>query len=76
MLSYAGCWGGPVIILSCAVQGVVEYLLLCYYVQGVGEDLAAAGVGDDSVDAVVMTLVLCTVQDQIQTLQVLSILLY
>jgi len=37
--------------------------------QGVGEDLSSAGVDDSSVDAVVMTLVLCTVQDQIQTLQ-------
>jgi len=36
--------------------------------QGVGEDLAAAGVADSSVDAVVMTLVLCTVDDQIKTL--------
>jgi SAM-dependent methyltransferase len=32
--------------------------------QGVGEDLAAAGVLDSSVDVVVMTLVLCTVDDQ------------
>ena len=38
--------------------------------QGVGEDLLSAGVPDCSVDAVVMTLVLCTVQDQIKTLQV------
>jgi len=37
--------------------------------QGVGEDLLSAGVPDCSVDAVVMTLVLCTVQDQIKTLQ-------
>jgi len=36
--------------------------------QGVGEDLAAAGIADSSVDAVVMTLVLCTVQDQQKTL--------
>merc|ERR1712192_246304 len=35
---------------------------------GVGEDLAAAGIADSSVDAVVMTLVLCTVDDQIKTL--------
>ena len=35
-------------------------------IQGVGEDLAAAGVADSSVDAVVMTLVLCTVEDQIK----------
>jgi len=34
----------------------------------VGEDLVAAGVADSSVDAVVMTLVLCTVDDQIKTL--------
>ena len=31
---------------------------------GYGEDLAAAGIEDNSVDAVVMTLVLCSVQDQ------------
>ena len=31
---------------------------------GYGEDLAAAGIGDNSVDAVVMTLVLCAVKDQ------------
>lgn len=31
---------------------------------GYGEDLASAGVEDSSVDAVVMTLVLCSVQDQ------------
>jgi len=37
--------------------------------QGVGEDLLSAGVADCSVDAVVMTLVLCTVQDQLKTLQ-------
>jgi len=36
---------------------------------GVGEDLLSAGVADNSVDAVVVTLVLCTVQDQIKTLQ-------
>jgi len=36
--------------------------------QGVGEDLREAGVADESVDAVVMTLVLCTVDDQIKTL--------
>ena len=34
--------------------------------QGVGEDLAAAGVADNSIDAVVMTLVLCTVEDQMK----------
>ena len=34
--------------------------------QGVGEDLREAGVADESVDAVVMTLVLCTVDDQIK----------
>ena len=33
--------------------------------QGFGEDLAAAGIADDSVDAVVMTLVLCSVADQV-----------
>ena len=32
--------------------------------QGVGEDLASAGVADNSIDVVVMTLVLCTVEDQ------------
>jgi len=31
---------------------------------GVGEDLGAAGIGDISVDVVVMTLVLCAVKDQ------------
>ena len=31
---------------------------------GFGEDLAAAGIEDSSVDAVVITLVLCSVQDQ------------
>ena len=31
---------------------------------GYGEDLAAAGIQDNSVDAVVVTLVLCSVQDQ------------
>ena len=31
---------------------------------GYGEDLAAAGIEDNSVDAVVVTLVLCSVQDQ------------
>jgi hypothetical protein len=29
--------------------------------QGYGEDLAAAGIPDNSVDAVIMTLVLCSV---------------
>jgi len=32
--------------------------------QGYGEDLAAAGFQDDSIDVVVMTLVLCSVNDQ------------
>ena len=32
--------------------------------KGFGEDLSAAGIADASVDAVVMTLVLCSVQDQ------------
>ena len=32
--------------------------------QGFGEDLAQAGIRDESVDAVVMTLVLCSVEDQ------------
>lgn len=32
--------------------------------QGYGEDLKAAGIPDSSVDAVIMTLVLCSVQDQ------------
>ena len=41
-------------------------LLTLSKIQGVGEDLAAAGVADSSVDAVVMTLVLCTVEDQIK----------
>lgn len=36
--------------------------------QGVGENLLAAGIADSSVDAVVMTLVLCTVEDQRKTL--------
>ena len=34
--------------------------------EGFGEDLAAAGIADDSVDAVVMTLVLCSVKDQLK----------
>lgn len=33
--------------------------------QGFGEDLATAGIADSSVDAVVMTLVLCSVADQV-----------
>lgn len=37
--------------------------------QGFGEDLKAAGIADNSVDAVVMTLVLCSVEDQIKCLQ-------
>ena len=32
--------------------------------EGYGEDLAAAGIADNSVDAVVVTLVLCSVHDQ------------
>ena len=32
--------------------------------EGYGEDLAAAGIEDNSVDAVVVTLVLCSVEDQ------------
>jgi len=36
--------------------------------QGVGEDLTSAGVADNSIDVVVMTLVLCTVEDQTKTL--------
>ena len=31
--------------------------------KGCGEDLAGAGIADESVDAVVMTLVLCSVND-------------
>jgi len=34
--------------------------------EGFGEDLLAAGIADSSVDAVVMTLVLCSVQDQLK----------
>ena len=37
--------------------------------EGFGEDLSSAGIADNSVDAVVMTLVLCSVQDQQQCLQ-------
>lgn len=37
--------------------------------EGFGEDLASAGIADNSVDAVVMTLVLCSVQDQQECLQ-------
>ena len=33
--------------------------------EGYGEDLAAAGIADNSVDAVVVTLVLCSVHDQV-----------
>ena len=33
--------------------------------EGYGEDLAAAGISDNSVDAVVVTLVLCSVDDQV-----------
>ena len=36
---------------------------------GFGEDLASAGVEDASCDAVVMTLVLCSVMDQVKCLQ-------
>jgi len=36
---------------------------------GFGEDLAAAGIEDDSVDAVVVTIVLCSVKDQQKCLQ-------
>lgn len=34
------------------------------FIQGYGEDLLEAGIEDSSVDVVVMTLVLCSVQDQ------------
>eukprot|EP00092_Neocalanus_flemingeri_P003012 GFUD01003221.1.p1 GENE.GFUD01003221.1~~GFUD01003221.1.p1 ORF type:complete len:259 (-),score=78.26 GFUD01003221.1:187-963(-) len=37
--------------------------------EGFGEDLSAAGIADESVDAVVMTLVLCSVQDQLKCLE-------
>ena len=37
--------------------------------QGYGEDLAAAGIEDNSVDAVIMTLVLCSVNDQIKCIK-------
>ena len=37
--------------------------------EGFGEDLSAAGIADASVDAVVMTLVLCSVQDQLKCLE-------
>lgn len=37
--------------------------------QGFGEDLSSAGISDSSVDAVVMTLVLCSVRNQEQCLQ-------
>ena len=36
---------------------------------GFGEDLASAGVEDASCDAVVMTLVLCSVSDQVKCLE-------
>jgi len=37
--------------------------------EGYGEDLAAAGVADNSVDAVIMTLVLCSVDDQVKCIK-------
>jgi len=37
--------------------------------QGYGEDLLSAGIADSSVDAVVMTLVLCSVNDQVKCLK-------
>jgi len=37
--------------------------------EGFGEDLSAVGIADASVDAVVMTLVLCSVQDQLKCLE-------
>ncbi len=39
-------------------------------VQGYGENLAAAGIPDASVDAVIMTLVLCSVEDQRKCIKV------
>ncbi|XP_023326272.1 methyltransferase-like protein 7A [Eurytemora carolleeae] len=37
--------------------------------QGYGEDLKAAGIEDESFDAVIMTLVLCSVQDQVKCIK-------
>jgi len=39
------------------------------FFQGYGEDLESAGIEKESVDAVVITLVLCSVQDQIKCLK-------
>jgi hypothetical protein len=44
-------------------------------VQGYGENLAAAGIPDASVDAVIMTLVLCSVEDQRKCIKVGTILI-
>ena len=41
-----------------------QELDICEIKEGYGEDLAAAGIADNSVDAVVVTLVLCSVEDQ------------
>ncbi len=43
--------------------------------QGYGENLAAAGIPDVSVDAVIMTLVLCSVEDQRKCIKVGTILI-
>jgi hypothetical protein len=44
-------------------------------VQGYGENLAAAGIPDASVDAVIMTLVLCSVEDQRKCIKVGTLLI-
>ena len=40
--------------------------------QGFGENLGAAGIEDGSVDAVVVTLVLCSVNDIVECLKVIN----
>jgi len=50
-------------------KGVEAHLKVQDLLQGFGEDLAAAGIKDSSVDCVVMTLVLCSVANPVQCLQ-------
>jgi len=50
-------------------KGVEQHLKVRDLLQGFGEDLAAAGIKDSSVDCVVMTLVLCSVSSPLLCLQ-------
>jgi len=50
-------------------KGVEAHLKVQDLLQGFGEDLAAAGIKDSSVDCVVMTLVLCSVANPVQCIQ-------